>query len=186
MHVGRDIARAPHTCVPAAQQRNKKRKRPEDGATPAAAWRGAGGFADDRAPWQHGSGLKCVCSWQSPPLLITHCVISSVPCLTIEEASWKVAPRPPRPGAGGSGLQMTGRLAELCPVPSAFFLVVCRLCPHCPLLLLLLLSLGAGAPGTALLGVMGITLELCLLSFWVCSGGVRAFEAVCGPGTAAL
>lgn len=184
MHVGRDIARTPHTCVPAAQQRNKKRKRPEDGATPAAAWRGGGGFADDRAPWQHGSGLKCVCSWQSPPLLVTHCVTSSVPCLTIKEGGWKMAPRPLRPGAGESGSQMTSR--RVVSSSECIFLVICQLCPHCPLLLLLLLSLGAGAPGTALLGVMGITLKLCLLSQWVCSGGVRAFETGCGPGTAAL
>ena len=96
-----------------------------------------------------------------------------------------MAPRLPWPAAGPAGSQMTGCFGKKCPASSEMACCMSPL-PYCAVLLLLLLSIGAGALGTALLGVMSTILICCLLLSWVCSGGVHAFEAVCGPGTAAL
>ncbi len=55
-----------HCCTAVARQRGNKRKREADGAgggAPAAHAR----FQDQRAPWAHGSGIRCGGALLRPP-----------------------------------------------------------------------------------------------------------------------
>ncbi len=55
-----------HSCTAVPRQRGNKRKRKADGAgggAPAAHAR----FQDQRAPWAHGSGIRCGGALLRPP-----------------------------------------------------------------------------------------------------------------------